>query len=127
MARRPPGDERAIARRVAAVRDRLVGILPTGRGSASHLPAGRLDPATYPEVLLAAVAQCAGSLPQVALGAHAVVDGAALELRAVVVSPDGGRTVKARETGAADQAEALGRQAAEHLLAEGARDIMDAL
>lgn len=64
---------------------------------------------------------------QVPLGAHAVVDGAALELRAVVVSPDGGRTVKARETGAADQAEALGRQAAEHLLAEGARDIMDAL
>ena len=64
---------------------------------------------------------------QVPLGAHAVVSGSVLKLAAVVVSPDGGRAVKARETGDADQAEALGRQAAEHLLAAGAREIMDAL
>jgi hypothetical protein len=35
---------------------RLVGILPTGRGQAADLPAGRLDTPAHPEMLLAAVA-----------------------------------------------------------------------
>src|SRR5579863_2430674 len=39
----------------------LVGILPTGRRQAGDIPAGRLDTSAYPEVVLAAVAQQAGS------------------------------------------------------------------
>ena len=63
---------------------------------------------------------------QVPLGAHAVVNNGSLELAAVVVSPDGRRAIKARQTDTPDQAETLGRKTAQELLAEGAREIMDA-
>ncbi len=64
---------------------------------------------------------------RVPLGAHAVVREGVLELAAAVVSPGGGRAVKARESGDPNHAEALGRQTAQRLIAEGAREIMDAV
>ena len=76
LARRPRGHESAIAGRVAAVRDRLVGVLPTGREPASNLRTGRLDQTAHPEMLLAALAQCAGSLPRFAALGRARVDAA---------------------------------------------------
>ena len=64
---------------------------------------------------------------QVPLGAHAVVTNGALDLAAVVVSPDGRQTAKARQMGTVDHAEGLGRKVAAQLLAGGAREIMAAL
>ena len=64
---------------------------------------------------------------QVPLGAHAVVTNGALDLAAVVVSPDGRQTAKARQMGTVDHAESLGRKVAAQLLAGGAREIMAAL
>ena len=49
--------ESGVTRRVAAIRGGLVGILPAGPGASECLSAGRLDPATHAEVLLAALAQ----------------------------------------------------------------------
>ena len=63
---------------------------------------------------------------QVPLGANAVVTGETMNLTAVVVSPDGKRVVKAGQTGAPNQPAELGQQTAQQLLAEGAREIMDA-
>ena len=76
MAQLPRCHESGITRRVAAVRDRLVGLLPAGRGPARDLPAGRLDSAAHTEMLLAALAQCAGSLPRFAVLGRARVDAA---------------------------------------------------
>ena len=64
---------------------------------------------------------------QVPLGAHAVVTNGALDLAAVVVSPDGRQTANARQMGTVDHAESLGRKVAAQLLAGGAREIMAAL
>ena len=64
---------------------------------------------------------------QVPLGAYAVVNGSVLELAAVVVSPDGGRAVRARKSGDPHHAEEVGRTTAAQLLAGGAREIMDPL
>jgi hydroxymethylbilane synthase len=47
-----------------------------------------------------------------------------LELVAVVVAPDGTRAVRASAHGTRAEARAIGRQAAERLLAEGAGDIL---
>ena len=49
--------ESGVTRRVAAIRGGLVGIVPTGPAASECLSAGRLDPATQAEVLLAALAQ----------------------------------------------------------------------
>jgi site-specific DNA recombinase len=54
-------DQRAVAGRLAALRARLVGLLPLGRRTKAHLPAGGMDQATHPEMLLAALARRAGT------------------------------------------------------------------
>jgi hypothetical protein len=48
-------------RRMAAIRPRLVGILPTSGGPPKHFPARGMDPSTHSELLLATVAQLAGT------------------------------------------------------------------
>jgi hydroxymethylbilane synthase len=61
---------------------------------------------------------------QVPLGAAAAVDGDTLTLRAAVLSPDGSRRVEAAGSGAAAEAEEVGRRLAEELLRRGARELI---
>ncbi len=61
------------------------------------------------------------------IGALATIAADQLWLRAVVVSPDGSRTVRAEARGHMTRAVELGADAAERLLASGASEILDAL
>jgi hydroxymethylbilane synthase len=61
---------------------------------------------------------------QMPIGAYAAVNGAQLELTAVVISLDGARAVRADEAGGAADAETLGARVAERLLADGASEIL---
>ncbi|MEN8107779.1 MAG: hydroxymethylbilane synthase [Pseudomonadota bacterium] len=58
---------------------------------------------------------------------YAVLNGEQLELRGLVGWPDGSDIVRGEISGAAADAESLGRMLAEDLLARGARPILDAL
>ncbi len=64
---------------------------------------------------------------QMPIGALATIAADQLWLRAVVVSPDGSRTVRAEARGHMTRAVELGADAAERLLASGASEILDAL
>ena len=61
---------------------------------------------------------------QMPIGAMASIADGGLSLRGVVVSPDGGRIVRASASGSSTDAEALGRQVADELLSSGAGDIL---
>lgn len=61
------------------------------------------------------------------LGGFARVDGDALELLAVVLSPDGGPPVRVRERGTADAPADLGQRVADALLRGGADRILSAM
>ena len=58
------------------------------------------------------------------LAAHAVLDGAQLHLTGLVGSPDGRRVLRQTQTGPADAPEALGLALAEHLIAQGAAELL---
>ncbi len=58
------------------------------------------------------------------LAAHAVRDGAQLHLTGLVGSPDGRRVLRQTQTGPADAPEALGLALAEHLIAQGAAELL---
>jgi hydroxymethylbilane synthase len=60
----------------------------------------------------------------VPIGASARVEGARLTLRGAVLSPDGKQRVAAETTGTATEAETIGQQLAETLLASGARALL---
>jgi hydroxymethylbilane synthase len=60
----------------------------------------------------------------VPLGASARVEGERLTLRGAVLSPDGARRVAGETSGPAAEAESVGRQLAETLLARGARELL---
>ena len=62
---------------------------------------------------------------QVPIGAHAVVSGAEIRLRAIVASPGGDKMLRDQMTGT--DAPALGRSLAERLLSAGAREILGAV
>jgi len=64
---------------------------------------------------------------QVPIGAHAIVEGNRLHLRAIVVSPDGSRMIRKETSGSIGDAEALGRSVGGELLAEGGRQILEAV
>jgi len=65
---------------------------------------------------------------QVPIGAYAtVLDGWTLDLRAVVVSPDGSSVIRKQASGPMERAEQLGRQTGDALLAEGGRQILEAV
>lgn len=57
------------------------------------------------------------------MAAHAVVAGARLTMRAAVASEDGRRLLRAETAGAPAEAERLGREVAESLLADGAASV----
>jgi hydroxymethylbilane synthase len=73
-----------------------------------------------------AVSRALGGSCALPLGAYAEADGARLQLRALVASADGARVVRARVAGPATDPEALGRQAADQLRAQGAVEILGA-
>jgi hydroxymethylbilane synthase len=61
---------------------------------------------------------------QMPIGAHATVSGDRITLSGVVISPDGSRVARAAAAGARSEAEAIGREVADRLLAGGADDIL---
>src|SRR5690606_27278648 len=73
-----------------------------------------------------AVSRTLGGSCQVPLAAYAQLDSAtdAIHIRALVARSDGSVILRAERTGSCDKAEALGREAAEELLAGGADDIL---
>ena len=64
---------------------------------------------------------------QVPIGAHATVEGERLDLLGVVASPGGDEVIRGAASGAASQAESLGRALGNELLERGARRILDAV
>jgi len=64
---------------------------------------------------------------QVPIGAHAVVEGTEVVLRAVVVSPDGSEIVRRNASGAVSDAAAIGRELGAELLASGGAKILEAI
>ncbi len=64
---------------------------------------------------------------QVPLGGFAEVQNGKLRMRGFVASPDGQKIVRAEAIGAMDAPEALGKQIADDLLAQGAGEILAAL
>lgn len=71
-----------------------------------------------------AVVAALGGGCQMPLGALATLRGTLLELTAVVCSADGGRAIRARATGTAAEAEAVGHRVATQLEATGAAELL---
>ena len=61
---------------------------------------------------------------QVPIAAYATLDGEALSLRGLVASLDGAKVLRARVQGTAQEAEGLGAEAADAVLAQGAGEIL---
>ena len=74
-----------------------------------------------------AVSRVLGGSCQVPLAAYAELAEDQIRIRAFVAEPDGTRVIRAQTTGAVSQAEKLGEQVANELLANGARDILSRL
>lgn len=68
-----------------------------------------------------------GGSCEVPLGCHATRSGDDLALSGFVASPDGAKLVRATKTGPVSHAEELGIELAQHLIAQGAGDILAAL
>ena len=64
---------------------------------------------------------------QVPIGAHATVEGDTLRILAIVASPDGCELIRAQSEGPVAQADSIGRTLGEELLAQGAREILEAV
>lgn len=71
-----------------------------------------------------AVSRVLGGSCQVPLAAYAELQGDDIHIRAFVAEPDGSRVIRAEKTGSRQQAEALGEEVANELLASGAREIL---
>ena len=71
-----------------------------------------------------AVVATLGGGCQMPIGAHATITGDTITLAGVVIAPDGSRAVRATAEGPRANAAAIGRLAAERLLAGGADDIL---
>lgn len=64
---------------------------------------------------------------QVPIACYAIVEGEQLWLRGLVGEPDGSRLLRAEQRGSAEDAERLGIEVAEALLAQGAGEILNAI
>jgi hydroxymethylbilane synthase len=71
-----------------------------------------------------AVVAALGGGCQMPIGAHASVTGDRITLAGVVIAPDGSRVARGAAEGSRAEAEAVGREAARRLLADGAGDIL---
>jgi hydroxymethylbilane synthase len=74
-----------------------------------------------------AVLAALGGGCQVPIGAYATVEGDRIHLQAVVVSPDGSEVISLKASGAADDGASIGRALGNQLLAEGGRQILEAV
>jgi hydroxymethylbilane synthase len=98
-------------------------------GGEAQVIAKRLE---HPATRIAVTAERAvlatlGGGCQVPIGAHATVDDAAIQLRAIIVSPDGLQVIRKQVHGPSADAAAIGRQLGEDLLSEGGRQILEAV
>jgi hydroxymethylbilane synthase len=73
-----------------------------------------------------AIVRARGGGGQMPLGAHAHIDDDKLTVTAIVIAPDGSRTVREQSTGPRANAEAIGSSLAEQLLKAGAAEILAA-
>jgi hydroxymethylbilane synthase len=74
-----------------------------------------------------AVLAALGGGCQVPIGAYATVDVDEVHLRAIIVSPDGTEIIRKQISGASRDAEIIGRALGEELLAQGGRQILEAV
>lgn len=74
-----------------------------------------------------AVLAALGGGCQVPIGAHATLDGSTIQIRAIVVSPDGAQVIRKESSGRTADAAALGRALGDDLLAEGGATILEAV
>jgi hydroxymethylbilane synthase len=74
-----------------------------------------------------AVLRALGGGCQVPIGAYATVDGDRVLVRTIIVSPDGARIVRKQAQGAASDAERIGGALGGELLADGGRQILEAV
>ncbi len=98
-------------------------------GGPAHLLAATLDhPATHTAIAAerALLASLGGGC-QVPAGAYAHIENGILHLSAIAASPNGQRVIRAGVSGDPARAEALGREAGDALLAQGAREILEAV
>jgi len=110
----------AVGQGALAVEVRVDGRVPEGL-MASLDDASTRAAVTAERALLGAL----GGGCQVPVGAFAEVSNGLVSLRSVVISPDGSKVVRHAASGG--NAEELGRQAGEYLLAHGGREILDAV
>jgi len=111
-----------------AVGQGALGIEIRRDDAGARLAVNRLDhPPTHRAVRAErAVLRRLGGGCQVPIAAHAVEQNGRLQLHGLVASLDGARVVRARAEGATSDPETLGVSVAEDLLAQGAREILDA-
>jgi len=74
-----------------------------------------------------AVLAALGGGCQVPIGAYATVEHGGIQLQAVIVSPDGTQIIELKASGAAADAAIIGRALGDQLLAEGGRQILEAV
>ena len=74
-----------------------------------------------------AVLAALGGGCQVPIGAHATLDGSTIQIRAIVVSPDGTQLIRKESSGPGADAAILGRALGDELLAEGGAKILEAV
>jgi hydroxymethylbilane synthase len=98
-------------------------------GGVAHEIAARLEHRESRVAVTAerAVLRALGGGCQVPIGAHATVDGDRVQLRAIIVSPDGTRMIRKQAQGAASDAARIGGALGEELLADGGRQILEAV
>jgi hydroxymethylbilane synthase len=63
---------------------------------------------------------------QVPIGANAIVDGDTVHLRGIVAAADGSRIVRGTLSGPVADAASLGEKLAEHLMSQGAKELLSA-
>jgi len=98
-------------------------------GGAGELAGRKLDHAATRSAVVAERALLAslGGGCQVPIGAHARVEGDHLEIRAVVISPDGTRLVRREMQGPVSDPAAVGSELGRAILDAGARAILEAV
>jgi hydroxymethylbilane synthase len=74
-----------------------------------------------------AVLAALGGGCQVPIGAYATLDGSAIHIRSVVVSPDGSEVIRREASGPVANAAAMGRALGDELLAAGGAKILEAV
>ena len=110
-------------RALGAAAEQLVFVGRSVAAAAEAAAASRRHAVTAERAVLAAL----GGGCQVPIGAYATVDASTVQISAIIVSPDGTRVIRKKASGEAADAAALGRALGDELLAEGGRQILEAV